>query len=442
MKALLKQILPETLILLYHRMNAKIAVMWYRNPSAKLMVIGVTGTKGKSTTANFIWSVLQHSGHKTALTGTANFRIGNDETMNPYHLSMPGPWILQKFLARAVHEGCSHAVVEVTSEGIKQSRHHGIDVDAAVFTNLTPEHLPSHNNSFEEYRDTKLQLFTTLNASPKQHKFAVLNADSDHCEFFADAITVPQVRFSITAPSDVRATNIAHSSHGVQFSVNHAQFVLKMPGFFNVHNALAAVAIGRQLGLSLDSIAQGLSALSGVPGRMEVIDEGQDFSVWVDYAHEKESMGGLLDTLRAIKRSDSQKIIIHLGAEGGGRDKAKRPIMGKQVGQYADYVVVGNVDPYEDDPAPIIEDIVVAAEAEGKVRGKTIFAIEDRRGGIAKALALAKPGDLVAITGKGAEQTITIGGKTTPWDDRVVVKEELKKLLKKSTPQPITGYGA
>ncbi len=429
MKKLLRKLLPESLILAYHRANSALAVAWHGNPSAKLTVIGVTGTKGKSTTANFIWSVLQHSGHKTALTGTANFRIGDEETMNPYHLSMPGPWILQKFLAKAVKEGCDHAVVEVTSEGIKQHRNRGIDFDVAVFTNLTPEHLPSHNNSFEEYRDTKKKLFTQLNDSPKEKKFAVLNADSDHYEFYKEATTVPTTSFAITSAADFQAEHIEHSSHGVSFEVNHAGFVIKMPGFFNVHNALAAVAVGRQLGLSLDSIAKGLSALNGVPGRMEVIDAGQGFSVWVDYAHEKESMGGLLDTLHAIRSSEDQKIIVHLGAEGGGRDKAKRPIMGKQVGQYADYVVVGNVDPYEDDPMPIIEDIVVAAEAEGKVRGETIFPIEDRRAGIAKALQLAKPGDLVAITGKGAEQSITIGGKATPWDDRTVVREELQKIL-------------
>jgi UDP-N-acetylmuramoyl-L-alanyl-D-glutamate--2,6-diaminopimelate ligase len=428
LKSKLRTLIPTSALLRYHQFSALIASTWYGNPSRKLVVIGVTGTKGKSTTCNYIWSVLQHSGKKTALTGTANFRIGTTETLNPYHLSMPGAWIIQKFLRRAVQEGCTHAVIEVTSEGLKQWRHAGIQFDSAVFTNLTPEHLPSHNNSFDEYRAAKLRLFTALCSSLKSNSCAVLNNDSSEVAAFAAASPPRRVTYATHAAADLVAKNIQVTATGGSFQIDDTTFTLQIPGFFNVSNAVAAIAVGRALGMSLQQCVPGIAALTGVPGRMEAIDMGQSFSLWVDYAHEKESMGGLLNTLRAIRTTQEQKIIVLLGAEGGGRDKSKRPIMGEQVGQQADYVIVSNVDPYEDDPTPICEDIAVAAEAAGMKRNENLFVIEDRRSGIAKAISLARPGDLVAITGKGAEQSIVIGGKSAPWDDRTVVREELTKM--------------
>ena len=195
-----------------------------------------------------------------------------------------------------------------------------------------------------------------------------------------------------------------------------------------MYNALPAIAIGRLLGISDDCIKKGLNNLRLIPGRMEVIKEGQPFTLIVDYAHEKQSITGVLKTANAMKKPDAKTIIL-LGAEGGGRDKAKRPIMGELAGKMADYLVVSNVDPYEDDPTEIVEDIAVVAEKFGKVRNKDLFVIEDRRAGISKALSLAKAGDIVLITGKGAEQSMIIGGKSIPWDDRVIVKEELNKIL-------------
>lgn len=429
-KSSLRALIPSSALLYYHQLSASVASTWYGNPSRKLVVIGVTGTKGKSTTCNYIWSVLQSSGKKTALTGTANFRLGTVETLNPYHLSMPGAWVIQKFLRQAVDEGCSHAVIEVTSEGLKQWRHAGIQFDVAVFTNLTPEHLPSHNNSFDAYRAAKLRLFEALRTTSKSTPCAVLNNDSPEVEAFAAASPERRVTYSTGAPADIAAQDIQVTATGGTFRIHNTPFTLQIPGFFNVSNAVAAVAVGRALGLSLEQCAPGIAALAGVPGRMEKIDMQQSFSLWVDYAHEKESMGGLLETLRAMRTSADQRIIILLGAEGGGRDKTKRPIMGEQVGRLADYVVVSNVDPYEDDPTPICEDIAQAARKAGKIQDQNLFVIEDRRSGIAKALSLAQPGDLVAITGKGAEQSIVIGGKSSPWDDRTVVREELTKLLR------------
>ncbi|HEY4526294.1 MAG TPA: cyanophycin synthetase, partial [Candidatus Paceibacterota bacterium] len=210
--------------------------------------------------------------------------------------------------------------------------------------------------------------------------------------------------------------------------VGDAKFRLGIPGAFNVSNALPAILISRLANIDDASIARGLASLSIIPGRMERIEEGQNFTVFVDYAHEGESMRNVLETATAMRSPDG-KIIVLLGAEGGGRDKAKRPIMGTLTGKMADYVVISNVDPYEDDPQEILEDIARATEKAGKTRDANLFIIEDRRAGIEKALSLAKDGDVVLITGKGAEQSMVLGGRSIPWDDRVVVKEELRQLV-------------
>lgn len=214
------------------------------------------------------------------------------------------------------------------------------------------------------------------------------------------------------------------------------KYALKIGGSKNVENALLAIGVGKHFNLSSTQIQAGFDALSVIPGRMERIEEGQDFSVFIDYAHEKLSMAFILETARSCVAGTDGKVIVLLGAEGGGRDIGKREIMGRQVGKSpaetgADFVVVSNVDPYEDNPTEIAEGIALFAEEEGKVRGKDLFVIEDRRAGIAKALELGRqnPNNIVFITGKGSEQSIVIGGKSYPWDDRVVVREELKKMV-------------
>ncbi len=433
-KKILKKIFPQSLLLFYHSLQSSLASFWYKNPSSKLFVIGVTGTKGKSTSCNFIWSVLQAGGFKTALTGTANFRLGSEEKMNPYHLSMPGPWVIQKFLRKAVDSGCTHAIIEATSEGMKQHREKGIDFNVAVFTGLTPEHLASHGGSFEKYREAKQRLFVALKKSPKSGKISILNKDSDQVSFFENYKVDEKIYFGLSGDAkatDVIASEISQTSDFVKFKVGSKtgsdDFEINFPGEFNVMNTLPAIAIGQKLGINIEKIKSGIKSLKTVAGRMEKISTEQDFTVFVDYAHEPNSMGHLLNTLKTVV-GVGKKIIILLGAEGGGRDKTKRALMGKQVAELADFVVVSNVDPYEDDPKKIIEDIAVACEKFGKTRGKNLFTIEDRGAGIAKALSLASQGDIVAITGKGAEQSITIDGVKSDWDDRMVVKEELGKV--------------
>src|SRR3989338_1355489 len=355
MKKAFRTLIPERLLSLYHYGVALAAAVRYGFPSRHIVTIGITGTKGKTSTTNFIWSCLSAGGIKTGIITTANIRIGDREILNAYHMTMPGPFTIQRLLREMVRAGCTHCVIETTSEGLKQHRDTGLQYDIAVFTNLFPEHLPSHGGSFEAYKEMKGKMFASLRSHPRKvvrhkqvEKIIIANAGSEHAPYF------------LAFPADCKVT----------------------------------FAVGTK----------------------------------ADYAHEGESMRNVLETAAAM-RAPGGKIIVLLGAEGGGRDKAKRPIMGKLTGTMADYIVVSNVDPYDDDPQEILEDIVRAAEKAGKKRGADLFVIEDRREGIKKALSLAGAGDIVLITGKGAEQSMALGGKSLPWDDRTVVREELHKPL-------------
>jgi UDP-N-acetylmuramoyl-L-alanyl-D-glutamate--2,6-diaminopimelate ligase len=431
-KSLVKKFLPTKFLLFYHYLVAILAAFWFGRPAKKMYIVGITGTKGKTSAANFIWSVFNSAGFKTGLIGTANIRIWHTEKMNDMHMTMPSPFKLQKILWDMYNGGCTHVVMEATSEGMKLWRHIGIDFDCAIFTNLTPEHLPSHEGSFENYKKVKMRLFKslaihkkTLNGMPTE-KVIITNADSEHSKYYAGAKADKKLTYGIEKPARFKAENIKEDTNGVSFTCSATNFHISMLGRFNIYNALPAIALGSILNIPTDKIKQGIDELKNIPGRMEVINEGQKFTVIVDYAHEKISMNAVLDTARNM--AGKNKVIVLLGAEGGGRDKAKRPAMGEAAGKKADIVICSNVDPYEDDPYPIANDIAVEAERHGKVRDQDLFVILDRREGIKKALSLANINDIVLITGKGAEQTIIIDGKSKPWDDRVVVSEELKKI--------------
>jgi UDP-N-acetylmuramoyl-L-alanyl-D-glutamate--2,6-diaminopimelate ligase len=431
LKALIKKILPENILLLYHFVIAHVAAFYFGFPGRKLLVIGITGTKGKSSSANFIWSVLDGAGIKTGLIGTANIRVGKDERMNPYHMTMPGPFILQGILAEMVKADCTHLVMEATSEGMKLHRHVGIDFDFAVFTNLTPEHLPSHNYSFDNYREAKTLLFRSMRKTPKiidggkVPRTFVVNQDDANADYYLKFPADQKITYGLVK-GELKAEQIKDLETGVSFMVKGEEYSLSVLGKFNIYNALPAIAVGQTLKIKPEVIKQGLKNLRLIPGRMEQINMGQKFRVFVDYAHEKASFSTVLDATRNFTKD---KIIVLMGGQGGGRDKTKRALMGEVAAKKSDVVICSNEDPYEDDPREIIEEIAEAAEKFGKVRNQNLFVILDRRAGINKALTLASPEDTILITGKGAEQSMIVGNKKIPWDDRVVVKEELKKIL-------------
>jgi len=435
MKSFLHKIVPAPVFSLYHLCFAWLAALRFGFPSKRMIVIGVTGTKGKTSAINYIWSVLNAGGIKTGIITTANVRIGEKEVVNPFHMTMPGRFKIQGFLREMVREGCEVAIVETTSQGIEQHRHVGIDYDVAVFTNLSPEHIDAHK-TFENYKAAKGKLFALLSKCARKEfrgkqfpKTIIANNDSEYAEYFLSFKADKKASYGIQNQADVKAEGVTATNAGAVFSAGTALYELSIPGVFNVYNALPGIVVGGLFGINVLDIQKGVKGMNLIPGRMEEIKEGQNFRVFVDYAHERQSMTYVAEAANTMKGVNGRSIIL-LGAEGGGRDKGKRAIMGEIVGRLSDIVICSNVDPYEDDPTPIVEDIALAAELASKVRGENLFVIEDRREGINKALSIAREGDVVFITGKGAEQSIVIGGVSIPWDDRTVVREELQKVLK------------
>lgn len=411
---------------IYHFLLAILGAVLYRFPAKDMIVIGVTGTKGKTSTANFIHAVLSETGKKAGLISTANIKIGERDIPNKYHMSMPGRFILQKILRQMKDAGCKYIALEVTSEGIKQFRHLGLFLDVAVFTNLSPEHLASHGGSFEKYRETKMKIFKR--SFFNKIKLVLINKDDNDAKYFIEASGhIEKVLFSLEDVSQVE-----ENEDGVNFVLKNSEFKLKTLGKFNIYNALPAIILGERYGLEFNSIKNGLAKLNLIPGRMEEIREGQNFKVIVDYAHEKLSMNSLLDTARNLKVGEDNKIIIVVGGDGGGRDEQRLYDMGKVVGEKADIVIVSNSDPYFDDEMALAQKIAGEADKAGKVYNENLFIIIDRGEAIKKAVELAKDGDIVLLATRGSLNTMSIRGEKVSSDDRVIAREVLKNLLNKN----------
>lgn len=435
-KRFIAALTPHFVFDIYHYLLAWCGAILYKFPSRKLIVIGVTGTKGKTSTANFIWSVLQNAGYKTGIITTANIRIGTEERENSSHMTMPGRFFIHKILREMVDSGCVFAVVETTSQGISQFRHKGILYDIAVFTNLSPEHIESHG-SYENYRKAKGKLFASLNRGFRKKLLGqeidtkiIYNADDKEAPFYSAFTADKKISYALKADSMVHAKNIVEEKDGVTFVVGSTTFKSPILGAFNVYNILPAIAIAHEFGIADAAIEKGLTRLSVIPGRMEHIELGQNFMVVVDYAHEQSSMRSLLTAARALVGLN-QKIILLFGSEGGGRDKAKRSQMGAVAGELADIVVVSDTDPYDDEPFTIVEEIAQTVRKYNKKDNETLFLIPDRRTGIKKALQLANNGDIVLFACMGAQKTmIRKGGVAYPWDERAIVTEELENYLR------------
>lgn len=433
----LKKLLPQQLINNLHYIEALTASFAYRMPSRSMITIGIVGSKGKTTLANLLWAALSGDGSKVGLIGTANIRIGQHESLNPYHMTMPGRHHLQKVLADMRQAGCQYAIMEVPSEGQAQWRHIGVHFDTLIFTNVTREIMASHNYSLELLHTHNQRVFRSFaKNNPKklngrlQPKILIANADAEHFAHYFAHIADIKRSYSVKTKSDYQATRIQADSDGATFQIHKHTYQIHLPGIVNVSNATGAIAAALELGKAPEAVAQGIAQLQTIPGRMERITEGQPFDIIVDYAHEETGMQALMDGAK-LMRKKTGKIITLLGAEGGGRDKIKRPIMGEIAMRGSDYVIISNVDPYSDDPMEIIHDIAKGAEKVGGKKDESYYTIADRRSGIRHALTIARPGDLVLITGKGSEQSIIINGKKSDWDDRAVVREELKKLTTK-----------
>jgi len=417
-KEFVKKIIPEFLINWYHFILSFIGAIIYRFPSRKIKVIGVTGTNGKTTVVNLTVKVLEQADYKIASISSIKFKIGDSEKPNLLKMTMPGRLKLQRFLRRAVNQKCDYAVIEVTSEGIKQYRHKFIGFNVAVFTNLTPEHIESHG-SFEAYKEQKGKLFKTLKRN-KEKNVSIVNLDDKNANYFLGFPASKKIGYGIdNQEASFRAENIKILPGGLSFTINETVFTLGLSGRFNVYNALAAISIGLSQGVDLEICKKALSRVGGISGRMEIVIR-EPFEVIVDYAHTP-------DALRKVYSSFSQGSarICVLGACGGGRDKWKRLQFGEIAAEFCSSIILTNEDPYDEDPGEIIDQIELGV----KKQGKNVIKILDRREAIKKALELAENENVVIITGKGSEPWMCVkGGRKIPWDDRKIVREEFKKL--------------
>ena len=397
----------------YHFVLAGLGAIIYRHPSRKLFVVGVTGTKGKSTTIELINAALEAAGWRTALSSSVRIKIADDSRVNDSGNTMSGRFFLQSFLHKAAKAGCRYALVEVTSEGARQYRHRFIDFDAAVFTNLHPEHIESHG-SFEKYREAKLNFFRDVaKFSKKSPKRFFINSEDENAKYFMEASGGKAVGYS-------------------KKDLASYEFSPALMGDFNRENAAAAAAILEVMGISGGSIKGTIKNFHGVPGRMEFVKQ-KPFAVIVDYAHTPDSLENVYRTIKEGLKPHN--LICVLGAAGGGRDKWKRPKFGEIASQYCNKIILTNEDPFDENPSQILSQIKSGisnfsakggSASGGQFPISNVYEIMDRWQAIKKAISLVENGDAVIITGKGSEPYIRVArGKRVPWSDRKVVEEVL-----------------
>ena len=417
---------------------ATAAAWWYVDPSHDLAVVGITGTDGKTTTSFLALAALEAAGLSSGLLGTVDTKIGNEREPNAEHATTPEAPELQAALRAMVHAGNDAAIIETTSHGLALERVGAVAYDAAILTNVTHEHLELHG-TWEAYRDAKLSLFERLRAGPAnppktRPKVAVVNADDPSAGDFAGVAQEAGARvvtYGTVPASDVRALAVEEDATSLQIRFaapsGEGQVCLRLAGRFNVHNALAVVALGDAWALDAAAVRMGLESVAGVPGRMERIEAGQPFGVIVDYAHSPASLENVLELLAPVAAARGGGLIAVFGS-AGERDVAKRSMMGRIAGQRCRLLVVTDEDPRGEDREAIIEEIARGAEAAGKRRDHDLLLIPDRRAAIEAALERARPGDIVLLAGKGHERSIIGRDGPLPWNERQVALDALAGL--------------
>ncbi len=484
-KEKIKKLFPKTYSF-YRKVLANLAAFFYHWPSEKLLVIGVTGTAGKSTVVNLITKIFEDAGFRVGMISSSNFRINKKERPNIIRMTMPGPFYLQRLLYQMVKENCQCAVIETTSQGLIQWRHYGINYDLAVITNLLPEHLESHG-SFEQYKQAKGLLFKSLSKKRKETRFCslfalllrfvqqgfakvlrrtksgvakdkkikVINLDDKEADYFLNFKSDLTYGFSLNSNNN-KSKNCQKvispipgweiKENGLEFIIKGTEFKTNLLSKFNLYNSLAAITTCFACGISLEKMKRSLAEVEKIPGRFEIIID-KPFKVVVDYAHTPDELfgvynffsafakgyGGSTEALReggkkvlpgSCQNRQRGKLIVVFGSCGGGRDKWKRKVLGEIADKFADEIILTNEDPYDEEPGEIIEQVAIGIRIK-----KNFYKILDRREAIRKALRLASVNDIILITGKGVEKSImSRKGKKIPWSDKEVVEEELKKL--------------
>ena len=404
----------------YHWKLSLLAAMWYRFPSRHIKVIAVTGTKGKSSTIEILNAILEEAGHRTALSNTIRFKVGDDSRRNLFKMSMPGRFAMQKLIREAVDAKCEYLIVEITSQGALVFRHRFIELDTLIFTNISPEHIEAHG-SYDNYLDSKLSIARNMSRSSKSVKTIIANADDKESWRFLECQADRKIAYGI---KNVEPYKLKDS--GLEFTYDGKLIHSPLSGLFNVYNILAAITSAKNEGVAIGVIASAVSKFAEIPGRVEKVNAGQDFDVIVDYAHTPDSLEKLYKIFRPdpnASRANANRLIGVLGGTGGGRDAWKRKEMGRLADLYCDEVILTDEDPYDEDPRKIVDDV-----AEGVVTKKPTI-IMDRREAIRVAIEGARKGDVVLITGKGTDPYI-MGprGTKTPWSDAGIARKELEML--------------
>lgn len=472
----MKKIIPQKIKNIYHLLRSFFSAVWFGFPAKNLKVVGITGTNGKTTTTLMIGKILEEAGKKIAIASTINFKIDKEEWTNKTKFTTLSGWHLQKFIFKAKKAHCEYLVLEVGSHALDQNRVWGIEFNTAVITNITREHLDYHR-TMENYRKAKRRLFESLKGGflnwkinrgnfflkkKKTKKIAIVNLAMEKPEDFLTVKADERYGYSAEIIGEnstskrkdekncdcekVLAKNIQASLSGSRFEVaigeHYSNFAIHLPGYFNIENALAGICVGLSEGISLETCARALEKIEKIAGRMDYVKNDREIDIIIDYALTPDSMekiGKLMtESLSQKKVGQNSKLIWVFGA-CGERDRGKRPMMGEIVSRYADVAIVTNEDPYGENPEDILDEIISGIVGEQNMEDNAnlkleknkrfvqIWKILSRKSAIKKALDLARKGDVVLITGKGAEETMAIGEKRILWNDRRVIEGILKE---------------
>ena len=409
---------------------ADLAAELFDHPTRRLKLAAVTGTDGKTTTVHLVSDVLEAAGERTGYSTTVDFKLAGHEWPNETRQSTQEAIEIKEFFAELLVAGGTWGVLEATSHALALRKLRGTEIDIAVFTNLSPEHLDFHG-SLQKYLEAKGELFAMLASSSDKGvpKTAVLNGDDSHWRYLADrAEGAKIVTYGIEALCDVQGAILASDASGsrvrITASGQSVEITLPLVGRFNVHNALAAAAAGLAAGATLQHARDALSRARAVRGRMERVESGQPFSVIVDYAHTPESLDKVLGLLRPLTKG---KIIAVFGS-AGERDRAKRPALAEVAAKYTDLFVITQEDPRLEEPAKILDEIEKGAIGAGKRKGTDYLVIDDRREAVSEAIRRAAPDDTVLLAGKGHEESIIVGEEKRPYDEASAAREALKVL--------------
>ena len=428
---------------------AYLSAAFFGYPARKLTMLGVTGTDGKTTTCNILYQILLAAGFKTGMISTVNAVIGNEVLDTGFHVTTPEAPEVQGYLAKMVEAGLTHVVLETTSHGWAQFRSDACEFDIGIVTNITHEHLDYHG-SFENYLAAKSRLFSSLKdtfSKPQGSiRLGVLNRDDSSYERLRSQIETPVASYGLTSDADIRAENIVQSLDGIRFTACGEGFRFEvcahLYGLYNVSNCLAALTAGLQgLKIEPEAISRGIANLSGVPGRMEQIDLGQDFTAIVDFAHTPNALKVSLETARQMLQNSAEDRVKSAGrviavfGSAGLRDKQKRRMMAEVSSELADISILTAEDPRTESLDGILEEMALGARGRGGVEGQTFWRVPDRGQAIRLALKLANPGDLVIACGKGHEQSMCFGVTEYAWDDRTAMRAALCEYLGVAGPE-------